>query len=168
MTALLRLAAVVARILAFIGAAGVVLMMIHISLDVALRNLFRISLPVTTEMVARYYMVATAFLPLSWLELRREMVSVELFEFAMTRAVRRVSDAAVCLLSATVYASLAWTTWNSALSNFRSGTYVELASMKMPVWHSYFLPPAGFAIAAATCLLLTFHDLHPAASEDAA
>ncbi|AMM86355.1 TRAP transporter small permease [Martelella sp. AD-3] len=168
MTALVRLAAVVARILAFIGAAGVVMMMVHISLDVALRNLFRISIPVTTEMVARYYMVATAFLPLSWLELRREMVSVELFDFALTRPVRRVSDALVCLLSAVVYASLSWATWNSALSNFRSGTYVELASMKMPVWHSYFLPSAGFAIAALTCLLLTFQDLHPAPSEETA
>ncbi|WP_180899976.1 TRAP transporter small permease [Martelella soudanensis] len=168
MTALLRLAAVVARILAFIGAAGVVAMMIHISLDVALRNLFRVSIPVTTEMVARYYMVATAFLPLSWLELRREMVSVELFDFALTRPLRRISDAMVCLLSAIVYSSLAWTTWHTALSNFRSGTYVELAAMKMPVWHSYFLPPLGFAIAALTCLLLTFRDLQPTAPEETA
>ena len=168
MIALFRLAAVVARIMAFIGAAGVVMMMIHISLDVALRNIFRISIPVTTEMVARYYMVAIAFLPLSWLELRREMVSVELFDFALTRHVRRISDAMVCLLSAIVYASLAWTTWHTALSNFRSGTYVELASMKMPVWHSYFLPPFGFAIAALTCMLLAFHNLKPTAPEETA
>ncbi|MBY6089623.1 TRAP transporter small permease [Maritimibacter alkaliphilus] len=167
MTALLRLATGIARVLALIGAAGVVAMMIHISLDVLLRNLFRISIHVTAEMVSRYYMVLIAFLPLSWLELRREMVSVELIDFAMPPRLLRLSDALVCLISAAVYAGLAWPTWKAAFSNYRSGTYVELVTFKMPVWHSYFLPPIGFSLAAFACVILALTYLWPPREETA-
>ena len=48
---------------------------------------------------------------------------------------------------------LAWTTARSALQQFNIGTFVEFTDYKMPVWHSYFLPPLGFVLAAFVCLL---------------
>ena len=64
---LVTLAAQVAKLLGYLGALAVVAMMLHISLDVILRNAFRISLDTVPEIVARYYMTALAFLPLAWL-----------------------------------------------------------------------------------------------------
>jgi TRAP-type C4-dicarboxylate transport system permease small subunit len=140
-------------VLALLGSIGTVAMMLHICLDVMLRNVFRVSLDVTPDVVARYYMVVVAFLPLAWLETQNGMISVELFERALGPRARRASDVLVALFSALVYAVLAWATLRSALGHFRVGTFVEFTDYRMPVWHSYFLPPLGFALAASACLL---------------
>ncbi len=153
MDSLYRYASKISRFLAYIGAISVVVMMLHICLDVVLRGIFRINIPVTVEMVSRYYMVGLTFLPLAWLERQRQMISVELIEFALTPLMMRISDVIVCLLTAACYSALAWTTWETAFKNFSRGTYVELATFKMVVWHSYFLPPIGFTLAAIAALL---------------
>ncbi len=153
MTLLSKLASSVSRVLALIGAFAVVVMMMHICLDVVLRGIFRITIPVTIEMVSRYYMVGLSFLPLAWLERQRQMISVELIEFALSPMLMRISDVIVCLLTAACYSALAWTTWEVAFKNFSRGTYVELATFKMAVWHSYFLPPIGFTLASLAALL---------------
>lgn len=153
MSSLFSFAARSVRILALIASIGTVAMMLHICFDVVLRDVFRISLDTTPEIVARYYMVIVAFLPLAWLERRDGMVSVELLEWAMGPRARRLSDAFVALFSALAYGLLAWATMRSALRHFDVGTFVEFVDYKMPVWHSHFLPPLGFALASAVSLL---------------
>jgi TRAP-type C4-dicarboxylate transport system permease small subunit len=153
MTALFAFATRSVRILALIASVGTVAMMLHICIDVALRDFFRISLDTTPEIVARYYMVVVAFLPLAWLERRNGMISVELLEWALGPRARQVSDIFVALFSTLVYGVLAWTTARSALRHFEVGTFVEFTDYKMPVWHSHFLPPLGFFLAALVCLL---------------
>jgi hypothetical protein len=59
----------------------------------------------------------------------------------------------VALLSALVYFMLAWATARSALQHFTLGTFVEFADYRLPIWHSFFLPPLGFVLAAFICLL---------------
>jgi TRAP-type C4-dicarboxylate transport system permease small subunit len=153
MTGLFTLASRGVRILALIGAIGTVAMMLHICLDVVLRNAFRISLDTTPDVVARYYMVIVAFLPLAWLEKQDGMVSVEIIDWALGPRTLRVSDVLVALLSALVYFMLAWATARSALQHFTLGTFVEFADYRLPIWHSFFLPPLGFVLAAFICLL---------------
>lgn len=148
MNALFAFASRSVRILALIAAIGTVAMMLHICLDVFLRNVFSISLDTAPEIVARYYMVVVAFLPLAWLERREGMVSVELLEWVLNPRMRQISDISVALLSAIVYGILAYTTLKSAMGHYNVGTFVEFVDYKMPVWHSYFLPPAGFFLAA--------------------
>ncbi len=123
MTALFTFATRSVRILALIGSIGTVAMMLHICVDVVLRDFFRISLDTTPEVVARYYMVVVAFLPLAWLERRNGMISVELLEWALDARARQASDVFVALFSALVYGVLAWTTARSALQHFHVGTY---------------------------------------------
>ncbi|MDD7972432.1 TRAP transporter small permease [Roseinatronobacter alkalisoli] len=151
---LVKLAVGLCRGLSLIGAVAVVLMMLHVSLDVVLLNLFRLSMNTTPEIVARYYMVAVAFLPLGWLTLRNQMIAVELLDFAMSRPVRLVSDFVIYVIAAGVYAVMTYANWLKALREAKSGAYVELVSVQMPVWHSYFLVPAGFALATLACVLM--------------
>lgn len=162
MRQLVNIARSIARIMGYIGAFAVVAMMLHISLDVVLRNLFRLSMNTVPEIVARYYMTALAFLPLGWLELRRQMISVELLDFAMSDRVRQYSDAAVMVVASLVYGFLAWTNWDKAFSETRVGTLVEIATYKMPVWHSFYFAPIGFTLAAMITALLAFGYLNPA------
>lgn len=162
MQRLINLAAGLARMMGYVGALAVVAMMLHISLDVFLRNAFRISMNTVPEVVARYYMTALAFLPLGWLELRRQMISVELLDFTLSNRARRLSDVAVMMVAAVVYGLLAWTNWDKALGEARVGTLVEIASTKMAVWHSFFFAPVGFTLAALACAILALGRVMPA------
>ncbi|MCB1356801.1 MAG: TRAP transporter small permease [Maritimibacter sp.] len=158
---LVTLAAQAAKFLGYLGALAVVAMMLHICLDVVLRNAFRISLDTVPEIVARYYMTALAFLPLAWLEIRRDMISVELLDFTLSARARRYSDALVMAIATAVYALLAWTNWDKALSETRVGTLVEIATYKMPVWHSFWFAAIGFSFATVICALLAVGRLVP-------
>jgi TRAP-type C4-dicarboxylate transport system permease small subunit len=157
-----RFSALLCRALTLVGAVAVLAMMLHISLDVVLRNLFRISMNTTPEIVARYYMVAIAFLPLGWLHLRNQMIAVEVLDFMLPPRLQQVQSVIIALAGMTIYAALAHVTFAKALKEARSGAFVELVSFKLPVWHSYFLPPVGFALAALACLLIALAALSPA------
>lgn len=163
MNALFSFTSRAVRVLALIAAIGTVAMMLHICLDVALRNVFRISLDTAPEVVSRYYMVIVAFLPLAWLERRDGMVSVELLEWIMGPRTRQISDISVALLSCAAYIMLAWTTGKSAWGHYSIGTFVEFVDFRMPVWHSYLIPPTGFGLAAIICLIKAVEFVvHPA------
>jgi TRAP-type C4-dicarboxylate transport system permease small subunit len=161
MPKLARFAARLCRLMSLVAAAAVLAMMLHICLDVLLRNLFRISMNSAPEVVARYYMVAIAFLPLGWLHLRDEMISVELLDSFLPAVARRVQALLVALTGATIYGTLVWVTGRKALSEMRTGTMVEIGTTKLAVWHSHFLPPAGFALATLACLLVALVALRP-------
>jgi TRAP-type C4-dicarboxylate transport system permease small subunit len=153
------------RFFAYIGAAAVVGMMLLICLYVIMREVFRISWNPTPEIVARYFMVGIAFLPLSWLELKKQMIQVELIEFAMTPGIRRWSDLSVMLVSSVVYAVLAYVTWGKAFKEASTGTLVEIGTLMMPVWHSYFLPPIGFTLGCIACLITALCLVLPGAAD---
>lgn len=150
---LVKAASIISRLLAILGAVAVLVMMCHICLDVVMRNLFSISFDVTNAMVARYYMVPLAFLPLGWIELRNDMVSVELVDGALPPSLLRGSDVLVAVSAAMIYAVLTWATWGSATSNFSRGTFLLLGETRFYTWPSYWLPVAGFALACAACVI---------------
>lgn len=152
--------------MSLVAAAAILAMMLHICLDVLLRNLFRYSMNATPEVVARYYMVAVAFLPLGWLHLRDEMISVELLDGFLPAMARRVQTVLIALVGAGIYGTLLWVTGRKALSEMRTGTMVEIGTDKLVVWHSYFLPPIGFALATVACLLVALAALRPALAAD--
>ena len=153
MDTIVKAASLVARVLALLGAIAIIVMMLHICLDVVLRNLFRYSFSSTNAMVARYYMVPLAFLPLAYIELRDEMVSVELIDTFLPRWLRQVSDACVALIACGIYGTLTWATWGSMVSNWNRGTMIELGELEFITYPSYIFPTLGFALATAACLV---------------
>ncbi|MFA7416679.1 MAG: TRAP transporter small permease [Rhizobium sp.] len=137
------------RILAFVGAIGVILMMIHVCADIIARAVTGASLPATVEIVSYYYMVLVAFLPLAWVERKGGMISVELIEFMMSPRMMKISDATVAAFGTLIYAVMAYATWITAVKNYVTGTFVVALQVKIITWPGYFLPSAGFALAAA-------------------
>lgn len=158
MTTLGRLADRTAQALALVGAIGLLLMMLHVGADVAARNLAGRPLPATNEIVSRYYMVLIAFLPLAWVERRRGMVSVEVVDAMLGPLIKRISDILVALLATVIYAVMAYTTWGTAVSNYETGSSVIVLNLLLPVWPTYFLPPAGFVLAALITVLRAVED----------
>lgn len=139
--------------LALIGSIGLIAMLVHVTLDVALRNTIATPIPATNEIVSSYYMVLIVFLPLAWVEKSRTMITVEVMEMVLTPLGRRLSDAAVGLLATVVYATLGWVTLQVALKNMRIGSFVDVLGHKVATWPSYFLPTAGFFLAALVTAL---------------
>lgn len=150
---------------AVLASLGALVMMVHICAEVVSRNLFGAPIPATVEIVSQYYMVLLAFLPIAWLERRGGMVSVEAIDFLLSPGVRRWSDVAVALVSAVIYAGLAYTTWLVALKNHATGTFVTALEVAVPTWPTYFLPPLGFALAV---LVTLFRAVALASGEDVA
>ena len=136
------------RMLAFVAAIGVLAMMIHVCADILSRALTGASLPATVEMVSYYYMLLVAFLPLAWVERRSGMISVELLDFMLSPRMRRVSDLLIAALGVVIYAVMAYASWLTAVRNYETGTFVVALQTKIITWPGYFLPPAGFALAA--------------------
>ncbi len=147
MAALYRLTNRAAVGLAMLGTLGILLMVVHITLDVILRSTLSVSIPATVELVTRYYLIAMALLPLGWVEWRREMIAVEALEGLMGPRLVRLSDVLVALLSAGIYAVLAVATWGKAMEQYAIGSYVMSLNVSIPVWPTYFVLPLAFALA---------------------
>lgn len=62
----------------FLTGIFLVLMMLHVTADVAMKYLFNSPIVGTLETVSYYYMVSAVFLPLAMIELRQEHVVVDL------------------------------------------------------------------------------------------
>lgn len=139
--------------LAVIGAIATVLLMLHVFADVLMRNLYNRPIPATFEVVTNYYMIALAFIPLAWVERSGGMVQVEVINGALSPGMMRLSNALVALISAVIYAVLAWVTWSVAMRNMGIGSYVMTNEIRVPTWPAYWLPPLGFTLAAAVSAL---------------
>ncbi|MCC5882628.1 MAG: TRAP transporter small permease [Halomonas sp.] len=153
MAVLYRLTNMAAVGLALLGTLGILLMVVHITLDVVLRSTLSISIPATLELVTRYYLITLALLPLGWVEWRRSMISVEALEGMMGPRLIRISDVLVSLLSAGIYTILAVATWDKAMEQYHIGAFVMSLNVPMPVWPTYFVLPIAFALAAFVCLV---------------
>lgn len=147
--------------LALFGAIGILAMLVHVTSDVVVRQLFNTPIPATVEIVSRYYMVLIAFLPLGWAELRGDMISVEVFSGMFKGTSKRLQTAFVDILTTFAYSILAYTTWIIAVREFEIGSFVISLSTAIPVWPSYFILPVAFAVAAIVTLLKVFLNLTP-------
>ncbi|MBL0930329.1 MAG: TRAP transporter small permease [Alphaproteobacteria bacterium] len=148
MRPLARLHALLLDTLVLIGALAIVAMMLHVIVDVILRNVSNTPIPATYEIVTKYYMIALAFVPLAFVERRGGMVQVEVIDPFLPAALRDALERLVAALSAAVYGTLAWVTLADALDAFATGAFVMAQTYRLPVWPGFFLPPLGFALAA--------------------
>lgn len=141
-----------AYLLFWIGTALVAAMLIQIVLDVVLKYVFNQPVPMTTEMVAHYYMVAVVFLPLPLVELRNASVSVDLFYRMFGSYARR----AIMLLAYAgqifFFGILGYQSWLDAVEAMHARKYVYL-DFRLETWPATFFLPAGFYLAALISVL---------------
>jgi TRAP-type C4-dicarboxylate transport system permease small subunit len=170
MAVLYRLTNQAAVGLAMLGTLGILLMVVHITLDVVLRATLSVSIPATVELVTRYYLITLALLPLGWVEWRKQMIAVEALEGMMGQRLVRLSDVLVSLLSAVVYAVLALATWEKAMEQYAIASYVMALNVPLPVWPTYFVLPIAFALSTVVCVVrvpfLAKGAAHPSSAQD--
>lgn len=163
-----RLGRVLSDGLALFGAVGVIAMLVQVTADVVLRNMFSMAVPATVEIVSRYYMVAIAFLPLAWADRRGDMIVVEVFASAFRGVAKAILDRSVAVLTTMVYAFLAYSTFLVAMREASVGTIIMSLNLAVPIWPGYFFLPAGFAVATFVAALRIFLPSKPKHSQDLA
>lgn len=133
-----------------VSALLLLVMMLHVCADVALKYLINRPIQGTLEVVSYYYMVWAVFLPLAFVELTRSAVSVELFFGMMPRLMRIGCIALVLVICALTYAGLARITWLDALRSL-SRNEVVMGPVTVVIWPSRFVLPVSFALAGLVC-----------------
>ncbi len=133
----------VAKLALTLAALFLLLMALHVSLDVALRYLFGKSFPGTLEVVSFYYMVAVVFLPLAYVELKREHISVDVLVGRLPASLQLLLYLFACSLGLLYFGMLCY---QSYLDAMRATTRMEtaMANFRFYLWPSRWALPVGF------------------------
>ncbi len=129
-----------------IGAAAVMLMMLQIVADVALKNLFNWPIPATSLIVSHYYMVTVAYLPVALSEKLNGHISVEVIFRQFSARWQKLVIGVVWLVSATVAGGIAHRLWFEALKKMPGEANVFASGLKLFHWPLYFVRPVGFGL----------------------
>lgn len=135
-----------------IGGLAIALMMLHIVADVVGRYVFAAPLPGTIAIVANYYMVIAAFLPLAFAEEKNAHISVEIVTDLFPEVAQKHLAAWTSLVSLAVFALLTVKTWEEAVVRHGMGTAVIQGRETIPVWPASYLLPIGCGLMTAVLL----------------
>lgn len=141
-----------ASALDWLGGIALVAMLVHVNADVLGRYLFNAPLPMTTEVVSYYYMVAVVFLPLAAVEWRDGHISVELLTQLMGPRARMALLVPAAVIAAGYFALLCWRTLLIAIDKYQVGEFVT-GVMALDIWPTRFMVPAGCGLIALVILL---------------
>jgi TRAP-type C4-dicarboxylate transport system permease small subunit len=145
----------------FVGGVSLIAMMLHITLDVAMKYAFNSPVPATLETVSYYYMAGVAFLPLAGLERHDALIHVELFYEKLPEGVRWLVLALALLLAAGYCGAAAWAAVKPAMHAYDVGAYT-VGLVALITWPTRFLPIIGFGLLATVLLWkLALHLRHP-------
>ncbi|WP_319498240.1 TRAP transporter small permease [uncultured Cohaesibacter sp.] len=128
----------------FLVASGLflILMMLHIALDVILRNC-GISIQGTLEVVSFYYMVCLVFLPMGYVEFKHQHIRVDLIAQRLPRYAQLVLYVFSCLIGLLFFGMLGWQTLLDALQATRSAQ-TAMANFTFYIWPARWALPFGF------------------------
>lgn len=143
-----RLLSRITQVMTIMGGLAVALMMLHVSLDIASRFILNSPLPGTITVVAYYYMLVAAFLPLAYAEQKNAHISVEVFTDLLPEKAQGYLAELSRLLSICIFALLAWRTWEEAESKRAIGDAVIQGGDTIIVWPAAYLLPVGCGLMA--------------------
>lgn len=144
-----------------IGGLGIFLMLLHVTGDVIVRQVFKSPPPATVLVVSHYYMVMIAFFPLGWAEWRGDMISVEVFSRLFTGVILKIKTTLINSLIMVIYGFLAITTWNIAAAEFKVQSYQVSLGVVIPIWPSYYILPIAFGAATVVAAIRLYLYLSP-------
>ncbi|MEZ5855982.1 MAG: TRAP transporter small permease [Hyphomicrobiaceae bacterium] len=132
----------ITNLLGWIAGAALILMMLHINLDVAMRYIFSAPFANTIEIVSTYYIVAIVFLPLAMVEMLNAHIVVEILTQHLPKRAAEILIAIVGLVSATYFAAFAIRSFEDAMQKYAVGE-IALGNSQITVWPTRFYLPIG-------------------------
>lgn len=142
----------ICHILMLMGGAGVVLMMLNVTLDVVLKAFWNTPIQGTLEISSYYYMVAIVMLPMALVELDDEHVVVDLVYNRLPGWVQRIVLVIACAAAVAILAVMTWRTGQDAIRAWRVGEVV-MGSREVIVWPARVMLPIGFGLSTVAASL---------------
>jgi TRAP-type C4-dicarboxylate transport system permease small subunit len=142
------------NVLLVLGGVAMALMMINVVVDIVTRNVFRLAVPATLELVSYYYMVAVAFLPLAFVQRYRGHVMIELFTMWLPARVNAFIDGTVYLLGAVALAIFTYAAFGKAVYMTGIGE-MQFGIIDVVVWPGRWFVPIGVGAMALQLALQT-------------
>ncbi len=143
-----RVLSSLAKLASVIGTVCVVLMMLHVTADVAGRYLFDAPVPGTIVVVANYYMVILVFIAIGVAEEKKAHISVEFLTDLMPPRVQGGFAVLSGILTVGVITILMIAGYSEAVKKTNVGATMEQGSSMIQVWQSYWAVPVGAALMA--------------------
>jgi TRAP-type C4-dicarboxylate transport system permease small subunit len=138
--------------LLFCGTASLVLMAMHVIADVTGRILLSTPVYGTTEIVSFYYMVAAVCLPLAYIELRDEHITVDVIYQQFPPLARRMIFVFSTLATALFFGLFAYQSWLDAMKAMGIREMM-MGSAMLEIWPSRFFLPISFGLLTLVALL---------------
>ena len=146
------------EILVGITAIPILAMMLHVTLDVTLKYIFNTPIQGTLEITAFYYMVAIVVLPMGFVELTRQSISVDIFYDMFPRPMQIAVVAFVLLASAAGYGLIGVIALQDAVVAFNKREIV-MGSADIAIWPARIMLPIALLLAMLVCLMHFFRML---------
>jgi TRAP-type C4-dicarboxylate transport system permease small subunit len=140
------------KVLLVLGAVALLLMAAHVTLDVLGRLTLARPIYGTTEIVSFYYMVAAVCLPLAYIELKDEHITVDVLYMQMPRWLKRAVFVFACLMTAGFFGIFAYQSWLDAL-RATATREVVMGHAFIEIWPSRYFLPVSFALLVVATLL---------------
>jgi TRAP-type C4-dicarboxylate transport system permease small subunit len=133
---------------------AITLMMLHITLEVVMRQVFLQSLDAVPEIVAYYYMGALVFFSLAYVTRANGHISAEIFTSALSARPREILEGVIAFALFLFMAVFAWQTLGEAVSMTRIGELHQAATIYLPKWPPRWFLPIGSGLMALYALLI--------------
>ncbi len=158
-TVIERLIGIASWILMAIAGFFIIVLMLHITADVAGKYFFNQPIIGTLEIVSRYHMVACVFLPLAFVQLRRQHLTVEMFTMGLNNRRLAALDGVVSIAGLVYVALLTYLVYAQAVSATRDHEILSLTFFDMPAWPSRWFLPVSFGLFAFVLAIQAWTDL---------
>ena len=142
----------VVKFSSWIGAACVVLMVLHVTADVIGRYLFNAPLTGNIVIVANYYMIQMVFLSIGIAEEEKAHIYVEFFTDMLPRRAQPAISWLGTALTVPVMGIIMIGGYSEAIKKTGTGATMEQGSSMIEIWQSYWAIPIGAALMARVAL----------------
>ena len=127
--------------LLLVGGVAATLMMLQIGADIIGKYVFNKPIPATLEIVAWYYMIATIYLPIAYVQFHRKHLTVELFTRNLPPRKMAWVEGITSVLSLIYVGILFVLALQSAIHETALGEAQDATYFDLPVWPSRWLLP---------------------------
>ncbi len=148
------------RVASFLAAIVLFAVMLIVSADVAMRYLFNAPFGWTYDLISLYLMSALFYFALSATFAAGAHISVDVIASRLPTRMRRALQVAIALVSAWLFATIAWLAAGRTLADYASGAATS-GEVLWPSWLSDVLVPIGCGL---LTLRLLLHGLTHAAT----
>lgn len=133
-------------VLLVLGGIAATLMMLQIGADIVGKYVFDKPVPATLEIVAWYYMVATIFFPIAYVQLHGKHLTVELFTQGLSARRLATIETVTAVLTFLYAGTLFILTFRTAVDETVRGEAQDATFFDLPVWPSRWILPLSLGV----------------------